>query len=112
VERPVGIELVRAEAGGPEALARAAHVPVREPIDEIEERLRRGEDLVGVERAIDGSRRQMKLRDDPAIEERPLAHGTVAASPREGRGLGVRCALVAARRIEAVDVRVDEEEAE
>ena len=69
VERPVGVELFRAAlVGGPEAVAAAAHVPVRKGVDELGDLLASGEVVVSVHPLDDGGACAVQLAEDPAIE--------------------------------------------
>ena len=118
VERPIGIELggvaLRPGVGparGPEAVAAAADEPVADGIDECGKRPGSAEVVVAVHAVDHGSGSRVELRQHPAIQFATVGDGPIAAGLRQiGMLQGAR-RIEEQRRVEAVDPRVDHEEA-
>ena len=118
VERPIGIELggvaLRPGVGparGPEAVAAATDEPVADGIDERGKRSGGAEVVVAVHAVDHGSGSRVELRQHPAIQLATVGDGPVAAGPRQIGMLQGAGSIEERRRIEAIDPRVDHEEA-
>ena len=113
VQGPVGVELfLRLAIGGPETVPAAAHIPVAQRVHELRQRRASRVVVVSVHPLGRGGDRPLQFAEDPAVELAAFGRWPIATSARElFRRQLIHRAHDPLARIEAVDVRVDDEKA-